>query len=830
MMPQWMAEIFEKSASFMPHGHCYLWLPSLLWLHVLSDLLIGVAYVGIALILWLFVRRIRMPFSPVFVAFGLFIGLCGGTHFMQIWTVWNPDYVASGLLKAATAAASVATAIGVFLVRPQVEEVVHSARLSEERRVRLESTNAELELLFARLKEADAARSRFFANVSHELRTPLALILGPAEELLADDNLSDAQRRQLRSMSANGRSLLRQVNDLLDLARLEAGNASLHYVSFDAAAWLRGIVSQFELAAEGRRIALGVEAAPGLSLEADMDKLERVVINLLSNALKFTPAGGRIDVALDVQGDWLRLVVQDTGPGVPEAHREHVFERFRQVEDGDNRRHGGTGLGLAIVKDFVALHRGEVSLASAPGGGALFTVVIPQQAPADTPVGAGDVRGAQASHTALAGALHELASAAPDAEQSPSPQLPGRASVLVVEDNPEMREFVASTLAGSCNVVTAADGEAGLQQARALRPDLVVTDLMMPGMSGDQLVAALRSDNAFDAMPILLLTARDDDALRERLLQAGAQDYLTKPFRPQELRARTQNLVSAKRAGDTLRGELASLSTDLESLAQTLAMRNRQLQTALEAAEVARLAAERASEVKSSFLGMISHEMRTPLSTVHMNLQMLARDRSSNGVPEHLRPKLDRLAQAAQQMSTLIEGLLQYTRVESGRIQLRPEPIDLVALAAALVEEHADNAPPQLRITLDAPTAPMPVLHSDPSLLRVVLGNLLGNAVKFTKAGAVTVRLLTSHGAHIMEVHDTGIGIAEADLPRIFEPFEQLEPLRRKSIPGVGLGLSLVRQIIDTLGGTVEVESIVGSGSVFRVTLPSQHAAHGVTT
>jgi signal transduction histidine kinase len=832
-MPQWIAEIFEKSASFMPHGHCYLWLPSLLWLHVLSDLLIGVAYVGIALLLWLFVRRIRMPFSPVFIAFGLFIGLCGGTHFMQIWTVWNPDYVASGLLKAATAAASVATAIGVFLVRPQVEEVVHSARLSEERRIRLESTNAELELLFARLKEADEAKSRFFANVSHELRTPLALILGPAEEMLSDETLSDAQRRKLNSMSANGRSLLRQVNDLLDLARFEAGSMQLHYVSFDAAEWVRRVGSQFELAAERRRIMMRIDTPDRLEIEADVDKFERVLINLLSNALKFTPEGGDICVALDEDeaGEGLRLTVSDSGPGVPEGQRERVFERFRQVEDGDARRHGGSGLGLAIVKDFVALHRGEVSVTAAPQGGALFSVTVPRKAPADAVIAANVGRAGddETSRTALAGALHELAREVTESARSSAAMVAGRATVLVVEDNAEMRNFVAATLEDACNVVTAADGHAGLQQARALQPDLIVTDLMMPGMTGDQLVQALRDSAEFEATPILLLTARDDDALRERLLQSGAQDYLTKPFRPQELRARAQNLLIAKRAGDTLRSELVSMSTDLEGLATTLAMRNRQLQTALEGAEVARLQAERASEVKSSFLGMISHELRTPLSTVHMNLQLLSRDRGGTATPESMRPRLDRLAQAAQQMSTLIEGLLQYTRVESGRIPIRVVPIDLADLAATLVEEHADTAPPTLKVSL-APAEPMPILHSDPALLRVVISNLIGNAVKFTREGIVTVYLRNADGAHIIEIRDTGIGIAEADFPRIFEPFEQLEPLRRKTIPGVGLGLSLVRQIVDALGGTIEVQSVVGNGSMFRVTLPGHDLANGVRT
>ena len=163
-MPFWLNDLLEKSNAFIPHGHCYLWIPGLLWLHVISDALIGAAYLGISLILYLFVRKIRLPFSPVFIAFGLFIALCGLTHFMAIWTVWNPDYLVDGMIKAATAAASAATAVGLFFIRPQVEEVVNTARLSEERRIRLEDAHVELENLYTQIKEVDELKTQFFAN------------------------------------------------------------------------------------------------------------------------------------------------------------------------------------------------------------------------------------------------------------------------------------------------------------------------------------------------------------------------------------------------------------------------------------------------------------------------------------------------------------------------------------------------------------------------------------------------------------------------------------------------------------------------------------------
>ena len=824
-MPPWLREILEQSDAFMPHGHCYLWIPSLLWLHVLSDTLIGIAYVGISLLLYLLVRTIRLPFSPVFIAFGLFIGLCGLTHFMSVWTVWNPDYFLDGLVKAATAAASVATAVGLVFVRPQVEEVVHTARLSEERRIRLESAHAELEALYRKVKELDELKSRFFANVSHELRTPLALVLGPAERMLEDANLTPGQRRELESISRNGKTLLKQVNDLLDVAKLDAGRMQIRYARFDAADLCRRIVSQFEVAAEQRHVRLAVDVPAALQVEADPEMIERIVVNLLSNAFKFTPKGGDIRVQLRAGQGAFTLAVEDSGPGVREDQRKVIFERFRQADGSMTRLAGGTGLGLAIVKDFVELHRGRVSVASATGGGARFIVEIPLFAGGDIPVD--ETQPAVGAQAALDVALLERTPASVRAATEDAPvSQPGLPAVLVVEDNHEMSSFIARCLADTCNVMIAHDGQEGLQRALALRPDLVVTDIMMPRMSGDQLVHTMRTYTELDHTPVLLLTAKADDDLRVNLLRNGAQDYLTKPFLPQELRARAGNLLAVKRAGDALRAELASASDDVAELANALAAKHRQLQAALEAAEVAREQAERASQVKSHFLATISHEMRTPLSSIYMNAQMLDRHRNEQA-PEAVGARIERLTRASKQLSTLIEGLLEYTRIESGRVAMHMETLDAVSLAREVTEAMVDAVPERVQLALAPAPGGLPPLVSDPRLLRVILGNLVANALKFTTEGTVTLRLDSQAGFHVFEVHDTGIGIPKADMTRIFLPFEQVEPVQRKSIQGVGLGLALVKQIVEVLGGTIEVHSETGAGSTFRVRIPSNGMAIG---
>lgn len=822
-MPQWITDIIDKSGAFMPHGHCYFWLPGLLWLHVVSDILIGVAYAGISFILVLLVRKIRLPFSPVFVAFGLFIGLCGLTHFMAVWTVWNPDYWLSGLVKAATAAASVATAVGLLYVRPQIEELVHAARLSEERRVALESNNAELRALYQKVKELDELKMQFYANVSHELRTPLALIIGPTEHLLADGSLKLEHKRQLQSISRNSKVLLTQVNDLLDVSKIEAGKAHIQPTRFDMVSLFRRVCAQFEIAAEQKHIQLSASAPDALLVDADADMIERIFVNLLSNAFKFTQAKGQIDLSLSDAGSAFVLTVADTGPGIAPSQQQAIFERFRQANGGTTRDHGGTGLGLAIVKEFVELHEGSVTVQSSPGHGAKFVVTIPKRAEVitQTELTAEHHDDWTEGQVVIDSALMEIASSSdiPKASSRSAP-VSGRPTVLVVEDSAEMNELIATTLGDDYNVIQAYDGQEGLQTAIALRPDMVITDIMMPRMAGDQLVLELRKHTGFDAVPILLLTAKQDDDLKIRLLQTGAQDYLSKPFLPQELKARTNNLIAVKCAGDAIRKELASYSSDIGSLAKELADQHRQLTVALETTKVARQQAERASKIKSHFLAMVSHELRTPLSTIVMSAQLLGRQLEGMGA-EAIRPRLERMARATQQLSTLVEGILEYTRVEGGKVPVKREPVDVVALATEVIELAQLQVPAEdVQLNLEPTTGPLGAVDTDPTLLRVMLNNLVSNALKFTLAGSVTLRISQDAQWCVFDIADTGIGIHPADIPRIFLPFEQVEPIQRKSIPGVGLGLALTKELITALGGEISVSSTPQVGSTFTLRVP----------
>jgi signal transduction histidine kinase len=817
---------------FHPHGYCYLWQPGLLWLHAISDALIGLAYVAIGMTLAFFVRRGRgeIPFSRIFVAFGVFIAACGATHFMEIWTLWDPVYWLAGSVKVVTAAASVLTAMVLPPLVPIALGTIRTARLSDRRKDELERTNGELaaaheELaqLYHRLKEAGEAKTRFFANVSHELRTPLALILGPTERLLADEATSTGQRQQIESIQRNAGLLLQHVNDLLDVQKLEAGQMPMRYARVDLAGQVRFWSAYFESAAAGRDIELLVATPPALPAEVDADKIGRVVLNLLSNALKFTPAGGRVRCVLhqpeDGEGDTgrTRLEVHDSGPGIPEHQRQVVFEPFRQGDETDTRRHAGTGLGLAIVREFVQLHGGDVTIDDSPEGGTLVSVELPVRAPAGT-----EVEEEVEFTTPLSRPVFEAA------EPTEDLSAPGthtdtadadRPLVLVVEDNPDMNAFIQQSLIGSFRVAAAHDGRQGLEAAKRLRPDLILSDIMMPELSGDALVRELRGMAEMNSTPIVLLSARADVELRINLLSAGAQDYLTKPFSVEELLARVQNWTAMKRAGDVLRRELDSTVEDLEALARQLANRSRELDAALSTTRLALEEAEEASRVKSDFLSVMSHELRTPLNAIVGYTELLEMEAEAKLSAAEM-TRIAKIKASADHLLRLIEEVLLYARTDSERAQVMEENFDLSTTVQESVEMLTELAA-QKGLTLELVSPEEPVwMRSDPQKIRQIVINLVGNAIKFTDQGQVSVVVQSQPDAAVLRVRDSGPGIRAEHRDRIFEPFWQADASKTRRYGGTGLGLSIVRKLVELLGGGISVESEPGRGSQFTVRLP----------
>ena len=431
------------------------------------------------------------------------------------------------------------------------------------------------------LAELDRAKTTFFSNVSHEFRTPLTLMLGPLEEVLAHERLEPEDHEQLVTVRRNGLRLLKLVNTLLDFSRMEAGRAQTSYQPTDLASFTSEIASAFDSAMKSAGLRFSVECLPLADpVYVDRDMWEKIVLNLLSNAYKFT-FDGEVALTLKSVDDAVELQVRDTGVGIPEEHREQVFERFHRIESTQARTYEGTGIGLALVKELVRLHGGAVRVESAVGAGSTFTVTIPRgkehlpaerihapQSLASTTIRAEayveELRQWSGNEPGLAvdsATLTKQASLAPRLEPSPSGK---RELIVLADDNADMRQYLTRLLRERYEVHAAADGLQALEATRKLRPALVLADVMMPHLDGFGLLRAIRDDSALADTPVVLLSARAGEESRVEGLEADADDYLIKPFAARELLAR----VAAHVKMASLRRETAEREERMRSEAE----------------------------------------------------------------------------------------------------------------------------------------------------------------------------------------------------------------------------------------------------------------------
>ena len=436
------------------------------------------------------------------------------------------------------------------LIASGVTAAVANARVHEQERQRAEA-----------LAELDRAKTVFFSNVSHEFRTPLTLMLGPVEDMLARSHseLTPAAKDQLEVVNRNGLRLLRLVNTLLDFSRIEAGRVRAVYQPTDLATFTADLASVFRSACERAGLRLAVDC-PAMQepVFVDREMWEKVVLNLLSNAFKFT-FDGEIAVSLRRTGDHVELLVRDTGTGVPAEEMPRLFERFHRVENARGRTHEGSGIGLALVQELVRLHGGSIAAQSEEGLGTTFSATLPLGSAHLPPDQIGEVRSAPKPGSGASPYVEEALRWLPDdvrgesvsrselptyLEPLPTPYIrpvqvgDDRPRVLVADDNADMREYVARLLAEHYRIQVVPDGEAALATALERPPDLVLTDVMMPRLDGFGLLRRLRADPRTRNVPVIMLSARAGEESRVEGMEAGADDYLIKPFGARELLAR----------------------------------------------------------------------------------------------------------------------------------------------------------------------------------------------------------------------------------------------------------------------------------------------------
>ena len=667
--------------------------------------------------------------------------------------------------------------------------------------LKLARANEELSVAAKQLQARDEAKNVFFANVSHELRTPLMLVLASLEGLREELGGAPTYAQQFDVIRRNGVRLLKLVDDLLELSRLEAQSVRLKFGQMDIGRFVDELVAQTRPLAERKNIRLTCQLKDAGSIVADEGGIERLVLNLLTNALKFTPSGGAVAATVEQDGVACRITLSDSGPGIPQDELAHVFERFYQGEGGKKAVKGGVGIGLSMCKRIVDLHRGEIVVTSPPGSGAVFAVTLPVaqpdfQAEAGAPGGASSERSqgmpewdqklrsdAEYRFVAIKDATERRSAARPKSAQ-------GQPKVLVVDDNRDMVEFVAGILAADYDVFVASDGESGLAMARRYRPDVVVSDVAMPKMDGFAMLAGMRADSDLHDIPVIMMTARGEAADQQRSDEGEADAFLPKPFYGQQLRPIVKRLLRRQSAHVRQVADAGDLALQVVA-------------------------------------GGIAHDILNPVGFVRSGLtfvqmahqELLALVPAAAAAPSPLEEIGEQWALGMESAQTgvqrIIEAVEQLRDFARGTAS-EPQAADVNQVVRRTLA--VTQATAQLTTRLSASRQ---VGLRRGQLERVLL-NLVLNATQASDQ-KVAISIATSdqaeEGGVLIEVIDSGPGMDSATLAKIFQPYFTTKKT------GTGLGLAMCRKIVQDHGGHLSVDSQPGVGSTFTITLPPWRGA-----
>jgi signal transduction histidine kinase len=672
----------------------------------------------------------------------------------------------------------------------------------------------ELASAHEKLKEMDAYKSQFFSNITHELRTPLTLILSPVEAILegAIGHFEDDQMDYFKGIHRNALRLLKLINDLLDLAKLEESRARLKVSPTDIGIVVSEIAETCKPLAVRKQIDFVCEtdAIFGVDVQIDRDKIERVLINLLANAFKFTSPEGTVRVTSGRVGNEVWFAVEDSGIGIPEDQQARIFDRFSQVDQSRTRKYGGTGIGLALVRELVLLHGGRIEVSSQVGVGTTMRVTLiegldhldPQmldrraKSRSSKDPKRADDRGIPEWTAQI---VERKDYRFLDVEDVTDRRLISRGpaslkahKILVVEDNTDMIRFIDFQLRDQYQVVTAVNGAEGLEVARRELPDLIVSDLMMPVMDGNQMCAHLKTDPKTAHIPIVLLTAKSDVGERIVAHETGADTFLAKPFSPKELRA----IVAQKLKSQGEQGKRV-VQEKMESLELVSAGLAHEINNPLNFMKNAIIAVVDAFEKYQKISEVNDDPMATRTAEKLSKRVGLMRDTAEKGVT-----RIRRVVDLMRRYSR--EG---YTR-HATRTDLAEAINDTTDMLSAGVGKEV-----ALIKTLD----PNVIVEMVPEELHQILTNIIQNALDACDTdGNVWVTLTTNEVEALVIVRDDGPGIAPEHLAKIFTPFFST----KGPGGGMGLGLAIVYNLVEQAGGHLQVQSELGVGAQFSISIP----------
>jgi signal transduction histidine kinase len=695
----------------------------------------------------------------------------------------------------------------IHLVAGQIAASIANARAYSAEKKRAEA-----------LAEIDRAKTAFFSNVSHEFRTPLTLMLGPLQDLLArsQTHLSPTAKEQLDLVSRNGSRLLRLVNTLLDFSRIEAGRVRAVYQATDLARFTSELASVFRSATDKAGLRLVVDCRDlGEPVYVDRDMWEKVVLNLISNAFKFT-FDGEIAVSVQRVGNAAELRVRDTGVGIPAEAIPKLFERFNRVPNMRSRTHEGSGIGLALVHELVKLHGGSIRTESTLGQGSTFIVGIPL---GQDHLTSGQMGGSRSSSSTAVGAnpfVEEALRWLPDSphesdeifsvhdELLPIPCPPGsdaavRPRVLIADDNSDMRQYLARLLSEQYEVETVADGQSAVQATHKHPPDLIVSDVMMPILDGFELLKSLRAEEETRTIPVILLSARAGEESRVEGIQAGADDYLIKPFSARELLARVSGRLEIARLQRDREAQLRMSQAELEQRVQE------RTQELLNASHELRELSARILQAQDEERRRIARELHDGagqlLAALGMEASNLGRER------ERLS---SRAASSLSNIESLVAQMNQDIRTMSHL--LYPPLLDEVGLQSALREYVTGFAERSgIQVSLDI-SSQIERLDRDYELsLFRIIQECLTNIHRHSGSKTACIGIVCEDGALVLKVQDEGRGM----------PPERLSEIQSR---GSGVGIRGMRERVLQLSGTMSIESD-GSGTRIHVVIPTPKTA-----